>query len=55
MKIEDLERKKMATEWDMGWFCDDCEKLVHWKTEAYIIGKKCLCQNCAEKKLSKDS
>ena len=32
MDIENLERRKCATEWDMGWFCCKCECLKHWKT-----------------------
>lgn len=53
MKVEELERRKCATEWDMGWFCDECERLVHWKKKAYILGKKKLCRACAEKKVNK--
>ena len=48
MKLIDLERKQCACEWDMGWFCSKCEKLVHWKTKAYILGKQKLCVTCAE-------
>lgn len=55
MELEDLEKRKVATEWDMGWFCDDCDKLNHWKTKAYIIGNKKLCENCARKICEKQS
>lgn len=52
MRIEDtypmkFERKYVATEWDMGWFCDRCEKLVSWRTAAYTTGGRKYCQDCA--------
>lgn len=49
MDIEDLERRKCATEWDMGWFCDKCDKLVHWKTKSYVVNGENFCQECARK------
>lgn len=39
----------LATEWDMGWFCDKCEKLKHWKSKGYKLGKKIYCYDCAVK------
>ena len=48
MDINEVPRKKMATEWDMGWFCDKCEKLVHWKTKSYEVNGQHLCRECAE-------
>ena len=53
MTIQEVERKKVATQWDGGWFCDKCECLVHWKTKAYMFGKQCLCHSCAEEKIKK--
>ena len=53
MNINNIPRKKVATEWDGGWFCDKCEALVHWKTKSYVINNKHLCRNCAEKILDK--
>ena len=49
MNINDLPREKRATEWDMGWFCDKCYKLVHWKTKSYKHNGQHLCRECAEK------
>ena len=53
MNINDIPRKRVATEWDGGWFCDKCDALVHWKTKSYIINNKHLCRKCAEKALDK--
>ena len=50
--IEDVPREKVATQWDMGWFCDDCESLQSWKKKAYKIGYKTLCRNCAERRIA---
>lgn len=52
--IEDVPREQVANEWDMGWFCDDCELLQHWKKKAYKIGYKKLCRCCAERRISKN-
>lgn len=43
-----IERKQVATEWDMGWFCDKCDSLNHWKTKAYIVNDKHYCEKCAK-------
>ena len=51
MNINEVPRKKMATEWDMGWFCDKCERLVHWKTKSYEVNGEHLCRECAERAL----
>ena len=53
MNINDIPRKKIATEWDSGWFCDKCDALVHWKTKSYVVNNKHLCRKCAEKTLDK--
>ncbi len=53
MELQNLEQRQCACEWDMGWFCDKCDKLVHWKTKAYILNNEKLCQECAEKALNK--
>ena len=53
MSINEVPRKKMATEWDMGWFCDKCEKLVHWKTKSYEVNGQHLCRECAERELKR--
>ena len=53
MDINKVPRKKMATEWDMGWFCDRCEKLVHWKTKSYEVNGQHLCRECAERALKR--
>lgn len=52
MTIEMVERRQVALEWDMGWFCYECDRLNHWKTKAYIINNKPLCRVCAEKVLN---
>lgn len=54
MNVNDLPRKKVATEWDSGWFCDKCEKLIHWKKKAYIINNRTYCRECAEEILNKE-
>ena len=51
MNINEVPRKKMATEWDMGWFCDKCERLVYWKTKSYEVNGQHLCRECAERAL----
>lgn len=51
MNINELPHKKMATEWDMGWFYDKCEKLVSWKTKSYEHNGQSLCRECAERAL----
>jgi hypothetical protein len=47
MGLKDIERKKVAQEWDMGWFCDKCDTLVSWKTKAYMIDNRKYCRDCA--------
>lgn len=44
-------KEQAAVEWDMGWICDNCELLIHWKTKANIpLGtNKKLCYHCLEK------
>jgi len=53
MTLQDVERKRVATQWDGGWFCDKCGHMEHWKTKAYMFGKQCLCRRCAEEKIKK--
>lgn len=53
--IEDVPRQRVATQRDMGWFCDDCELLQSWKKKAYILGNKCLCRSCAERRIANAS
>lgn len=48
MELKNIEKRQVAQEWDMGWFCDNCECLMSWKTKAYIVGNKKLCKNCAK-------
>lgn len=55
MELKDIERRQVAAEWDMGWFCDNCECLRSWKTKAYIIGNKKLCENCARENCEKQN
>ena len=54
MTIDDCPRKKWASEWDGGWFCYKCERLMHWKTKAYVICGHGYCRMCAEKILGAD-
>ena len=52
-----FEIKKVATEWDGAWFCDKCQKMLHWKEKAYVDqdnGDK-LCKECAEKRGKQDA
>ena len=49
MRIEDFECKKVATEWDMGWFCYKCDGLHSWKSKAFVYNGKPYCQECAQK------
>lgn len=49
MRIEDFERKKVATEWDMGWFCYKCDGLHSWRSKAFVYNGKPYCQECAQK------
>lgn len=51
MKVNELQRKRVAGEWDGAWFCDKCEKLMHWKTEAYMVNNRPLCKECAEERI----
>lgn len=53
MTVDNIERKRWATEWDMGWFCTKCDKLIHWKKKAYVINNKPYCRECSEKILKK--
>lgn len=48
-----FEKRRVATEWDMGWFCCKCECLKHWKTEAYILHGRYYCKECYEKTFKK--
>lgn len=54
MNVNDLPRERVATEWDGGWFCDKCERLIHWKKKAYIINNRSYCRECAEEILNKE-
>lgn len=53
MTLNEIPRKEMATEWDMGWFCWNCESLVHWRTKAFMINNKAYCCECAKNYLKK--
>ena len=44
-----IERKQVATQWDMGWFCVKCDKLHHWKELAYMVNHRPYCEECAKK------
>ena len=46
-----FERKQVASEWDMGWFCYKCEKLSSWKTKAYVstTSGHYYCAECANR------
>ena len=39
------EKRKVKTDW----ICCKCERLKHWKTEAYILYGKYYCAECYEK------
>ena len=39
------EKRKVKTDWA----CCKCERLKHWKTEAYILYGKYYCKECYEK------
>ena len=47
-----FQKKKVAVEWDGGWFCDCCYSFHHWEEEAFVdidCGDK-LCTKCFSKK-----
>ena len=43
-------KRKVASEWDGGWFCDECKNLHHWKEDAYVVEGKKYCKNCLTNK-----
>ena len=49
MELTDLVRKVRATEYDMGWFCYKCERLVHWNEKSYVVNGHNYCYDCATK------
>lgn len=52
MQKSDFILKKVATEWDGGWFCENCWLIQHWKTNAYCYNNRKYCKNCAEKMIN---
>lgn len=49
-KMVIIDRRKVATEWDGGWFCDRCYNLQHWKKKANINQKnEKICDKCLDK------
>ena len=45
-----IDKRKVATEWDGGWFCERCYNLQHWKKEANINQKnEKICDKCLDK------
>lgn len=45
-------KQQIADEWDMAWFCDNCEKMMYWKTKAWIDPLSpfhAYCDECKEK------
>ena len=55
MRIEDFDRKYVATEWDGGWFCYECDKLNHWKSKAFVYNDHKYCRECAQRMCDNDS
>lgn len=53
MSVDSYERKMVASEWDGGWFCADCDSLKHWKEKAYMVHGYPHCRCCAEKHAEK--
>lgn len=53
ISLDGFGRRKCATEWDGGWFCDNCKRLVHWKKKSYVIENKNCCEECAKNYLTK--
>lgn len=49
-----VERRRVATEWDMGWFCSSCECLKHWKETAYIVCGRYYCEKCYKEKYERN-
>ena len=47
MRIEEFDCKYVATEWDGGWFCHECDKLNHWRSKAFVYNGKHYCRECA--------
>lgn len=48
-RIEDFDRKYVATEGNMGWFCDKCDKFSHWRTKAFVHNNHSYCRECAQR------
>ena len=45
-----IDKRKVATEWDGGWFCERCYNLQHWKKKANINQKnEKICDKCLDK------
>ena len=45
-------KKNVCAEWDMAWFCDKCEKMIHWKKKGWINSlypNRVYCNECKEK------
>lgn len=43
---------QIASEWDMAWFCDKCEKMMSWKTKGWVDPSSpfhAYCNECKEK------
>ena len=47
------EKRKCCAEWDMAWFCDRCDKMMHWKTKGWFNTadpfNRYYCNECKEK------
>lgn len=44
-------RQQIASEWDMAWFCDKCEKMMSWKTKGWtnsLSPHYAYCNECKE-------
>lgn len=45
-------RHQVATEWDMAWFCDKCDRMIYWKTKGWTNSQypyRVYCDECKEK------
>ena len=45
-------KQQIASEWDMAWFCDRCEKMMPWKIKGWIDPlnpSHVYCNECKEK------
>ena len=43
---------QIASEWDMAWFCDRCERMIPWKTKGWVDPSSpfhAYCNECKEK------